>query len=107
MESSGASEIELNLEASEVIVISYGASDIEIEGTTGNLQVKNTGASEVSLNELIADNVEIQSSGASSTCVHANSSLSVNVGGVSSVCYGGNPSSVDQEVSRMSSFEKH
>ncbi len=105
--SSGASDIDLEIAASEIRLKSQGASDIDLSGTAGNLEISNTGASDVDTEDLKAENVEIKSSGASHTCVYASDSINAKVSGVSSVCYGGNPSSIDQEVDRMASFEAH
>ena len=102
---SGASELELDLKAPEVIAELSGASSMTLKGETRNLVLDGSGASRFRCAELLSENVRVDVSGASSADVFASVKLDVKASGASGVKYGGSPA-ITQDLSGASNIKK-
>jgi hypothetical protein len=105
IKSSGASEVNLRVDARYLKVEGSGASEITMEGSAGSLMAKISGASEMKsygLNCLIA---EVELSGASNMRVSADEKVIGKASGASSLCVKGN-ASVNVRTSGASSVAK-
>ncbi len=105
LEASGASEIDLDLTAEFIGFDFSGASEAKFSGKVRECNFEVSGASEINAYDLIAEEIELQVSGASDAKLHATESLRVNASGASSVRYIGNPN-VDSNVSGAGSVKK-
>jgi hypothetical protein len=83
-----------------------GASTLHLAGRVDRLVADLSGASELAAEDLVADAVEVASSGASSASVTANTSLTADASGASSVTWGGNATKVQREATGASSIEQ-
>jgi len=101
----GASTANLDVEVENKFRIDLsGASTIRLRGKSETLRIHASGASTINAENLKAEHVDINISGASSTYVYASKSLNANASGMSNiVCYG-NPENVRKSTSGMSSI---
>jgi hypothetical protein len=106
LKASGASDIDLTMTANKVELEISGANDVDMKGSADVLHVKNYGTSDLNSYGLKTKKATVKASGATDTKVHCSGDLTVNVSGVSSVKYTGNPSAVHAEASELSSCTK-
>jgi len=106
--SSSLMEVELNgavsLTASKVSgpnlkLESNGASSISVEGAVTNLEVNFSGAGKLSAEALQAQTATVSLSGACSADVTVTESLNASISGAGGITYGGNPKTVEKNVS--------
>lgn len=102
---SGASEIDLTLQADKIEGEYSGASEVELQGVADVCDFQLSGASELDSPELTVRLMTIDLSGASEAEVQVTESLKVDASGASSVVYTGDPA-VDQHTSGASSVRK-
>jgi hypothetical protein len=88
---SGAASIDLEVEVVDLLTKVAGAGDISLEGHARNHTLDLSGASSLSAQRLITESTDIRLSGAGSASVHATRKLNVNLSGVGSVRYYGDP----------------
>jgi hypothetical protein len=79
-----------------------GASKLVVAGTASKANCEVSGASSLVAKDLLADNVSIESSGASHARVYAGCSITADASGASKIIYFGNPKSISQDVSGAS-----
>lgn len=89
---SGASDGKLEINAPRVIVDVSGASGVNLRGRTKDLEASATGASEIRSYDLLAENTDVDASGASHIEVYASVKLDGEASGASTVKFRGNAS---------------
>lgn len=104
--SSGASNVTLELNANLIKAVITGASNTNLMGTTHTFNAVVTGAANLKAYDLVADTVDINASGASNARVFANQKINVSASGASNVKFKGNPSTVSAEGSTASKIMK-
>jgi hypothetical protein len=102
---SGASGAILDVHAPAVDADLSGACSIELKGETKSLSIDGSGSAEARCFGLMAENVEIDISGAGDVETFASVKLHVEVSGAGSVKYKGNPA-VSQSISGAGSVSK-
>jgi hypothetical protein len=102
---SGASEIDLSLQASKIEGEYSGASEVELQGIADICDFQLSGASELDIPGLTVRQMTLDLSGASEAEVQVTERLKVDASGASSVVYTGNPV-VDQHTSGASTVRK-
>lgn len=102
---SGASHLELDLNAPVVEAEASGASYIQVKGETRELRIDGSGSSEIDCPALMAETVYVDVSGATSAEVFASVKLDAHASGASHVKYRGN-AAVDKNVSGAGSVSK-
>ena len=104
MDLSGASNCELNPTSNVKIDVS-GAGNLKLVGT-GDLMVLNlSGASNFDASSFRCEKVNLNMSGAGAASVYASERLDVEVSGVGSVKYAGNPVVLNKRLSGMASIK--
>lgn len=103
---SGASQIELEIEANRLDANVQGASVARLSGQAGYHWVRMQGASTYKAVDLKAKTVEISCQGASSAQVWADEEVKADASGASSIRYHGNPDRVDSDASGASSIKR-
>ncbi len=103
---SGATEVDVNLDATEIVIDGSGASDIILRGQANNMEIDVSGASEINTLDLEVDEVVVDASGASTIKVYAKTELRVEASGATTVRYKGSPS-VDFDASGASSIKRY
>lgn len=102
---SGASGINLELNAPAIKADLSGACTVTLKGETKDLDLNGSGASKFYCFDLMAENVDIEISGAGNADVSASMKLDVQVSGAGTVKYKGN-AAVSQNVSGAGSVKK-
>jgi hypothetical protein len=102
---SGASSIKMELDAPKVKAELTGASHAGLNGKTKTFSADASGASGIKCFELMAEETDVEVSGASHAEVFASLKLDAHASGASSVKYKGN-ATVTQEASGASSVKK-
>jgi hypothetical protein len=88
---SGASNIKGRLVSTGTDIILSGASDIDLTGNGGNIKLDCSGASTASLRYFTVKDADVKLTGASDGSIDASSKLDVNISGASSLNYYGDP----------------
>jgi len=104
IESSGASDIELEIQAAELDIELSGAGNIEIRGQAGEADIEISGAGKLYAEDLETARMDIEVSGAGNARVFAREELRAKVSGAGSIKYKGNPAKVNQDVSGAGSI---
>ncbi len=91
IQASGASDIDLNVNAKKLNLQSAGASEAELKGMTDYLQINISGAGEVDAFGLQARTANVVCSGAGKVEVSVSEDLAAQASGASKIEYRGNP----------------
>lgn len=102
---SGASHARLELNALAVKAELSGAGSIDLRGETKELDIDGSGSSDIRCMGLMAENVDVDISGAGDAEVFASVKLDVHVSGAGDVRYKGN-AAVNQNISGAGSVRK-
>jgi Putative auto-transporter adhesin, head GIN domain len=86
---SGSCDVKMEVSAPKISVDMSGAGAIWLKGDTKELRVHGSGSTDVKCIELMADNVDLDISGAGDAEVYANVKLSGSISGAASVRYKG------------------
>jgi hypothetical protein len=106
LETSGATEVTLDLEASSVSIGSSGASHLRLDGRCTEARLESSGASELKAGDLETEKFTLNISGAGEAVVFVTNTLDVNVSGAAHVKYRGSPQTIHQETSGASSISR-
>ena len=102
---SGASDINLELKSPKIDAGTSGAGTITLKGETKDFSVHGSGSSSMHCADLMAENVEVDISGAGDAEVYASVKLDVEVSGAGDVKYRGN-AIVSKSISGAGSVNK-
>lgn len=102
---SGASNVDMQLDAPRIETEVSGAGSIKLSGKTKDFSVDGSGSTEVQCFDLLAENVRIDISGAGDAQVFASVKLDVDVSGAGNVRYKGT-ANVTQDISGAGSVKK-
>ena len=103
---SGASQVDLEIEANRLDANVQGASVARMSGQVGYHWIRMQGASTYKASDLKAKTVEISCQGASTARVWADEEVKADASGASSIRYLGDPDRVDSDASGASSIKK-
>ncbi|HBB94813.1 MAG TPA: hypothetical protein DC054_05430 [Blastocatellia bacterium] len=102
--SHGAGEIKIaDAKSSDLKIESTGAASVVAAGTAKSVTISSSGAGKIDTSNLRAEKAKVEVNGATSVDVYATEQLDVNVSGVGSVRYSGNPKVVNKHVSGIGS----
>lgn len=91
IEVSGAGEVFFEVSTGDLITELSGASELVLKGTAEYHKSVLSGASELKAYDLVTENTDIETSGASNANVHATNSLTANSSGASKIKYKEDP----------------
>jgi hypothetical protein len=97
--SSGASQINLQVDAPEINMEMSGSGEVHLKGETKRLNLEISGAANAHCFDLLSEETRIQISGAGNAEVYASKQLEVDVSGAGNVRYKGEVKNISQEVS--------
>ena len=106
VEQSGASAAALNADLSRLTLDMSGASRIDLRGRAADLNVDGSGASQINALQLDAANAAFDLSGACNTKARVRETLHADLSGASQVRYAGNPTRIEQDLSRGASLKQ-
>jgi hypothetical protein len=103
---SGATKINLNLNADNVSTVTSGLTDIYLEGQAQSHKVETSGSSTLNAFDFVVNKYRIESSGLSHCKINVLNDLDINSSGMSDVQYRGNPANINNNKSGMSSLKQ-
>ncbi|MFT3743142.1 MAG: DUF2807 domain-containing protein [Pyrinomonadaceae bacterium] len=107
LELTGATNANISgVKGDEFSLNATGAAKAKIAGETKSLKVKAVGASNVDTESLSAEKANVESVGASSVTVSATSELNASATGASHVTYVGDPKTLNQSATDVSTISK-
>ncbi len=89
---SGASRLTGDIDTGDVSFEVSGASRLILDGNGGDLRIEASGASQVDLSGFVAEDADVEASGASTVTVYVTGRLNADASGASRVEYLGDPS---------------
>ena len=106
IETSGSSDVDLNLEAMYLKTESSGSSDIRLRGIADIHEFEVSGSGDLYAFDLVSKNVRIRISGSGQAWVSVSDTLNLQLSGNGRVLYKGDPVKVTQEISGSGTIEK-
>jgi len=106
MHASGAGNIKMDVDAPQLKAEISGSGSIDLKGQTKEVELDLSGAGHAHCFDLLAENVNVEISGAGSAEVYASMKLDASVSGAGNVTYKGNAASVNQHISGVGSVNK-
>jgi hypothetical protein len=103
---SGATKINLDLDASTVHTEASGVTEINLKGQASTHDINLSGGGKVHAFDFVVGNYDIQTSGASECEINVLHELTVNSSGASSINYKGNPATINNKKAGVSSITK-
>lgn len=96
----GAGDVKItDANTSDLRIQSSGAASVDATGKAKTITITTTGAGKIDTSKLTAEKAKVEVSGAASVDVYASDQLDVNISGVGSVNYSGNPKTVNKSIS--------
>jgi hypothetical protein len=106
IDASGASDSKLELGVQKLKLDCSGASKMRFSGFATNVNMDLSGASDIFAYDLLAENYDLQISGAGNAQLNVSKKIRADISGAGSVKYKGSPSEVDQSISGAGSIKK-
>lgn len=106
IESSGAAQIELEIEVSNLELDLSGASEVRLSGSATRVRIASSGASEMKLFDLETEQMQVNVSGASDLEINVNEDLQIEASGASEIEYRGKARISRQNLSGASSVKQ-
>jgi len=92
IQSSGGSDLKLNVVCKDLTIQSSGGSDIDLTGKAENMSIQSSGGSDIDAYEFVTDYAKVQASGGSDVNLYVNKGLEASASGGGDVSYKGNAS---------------
>jgi len=103
---SGATKVQMDLNAANVSTEGSGATKIMLTGQAGSHSVDMSGVGKIEAFDFVVGNYDIQTSGASKLQINVLNTLNIHSSGASKIQYRGNPGTINNDKSGASSLEK-
>ncbi len=87
----GSGDIEIDLQANEVLVEQDGSGNIHLTGNTNSISIENDSSGSCDAQSLIANEAEVNLSGSGTVSVYATKEMDLQLNGSGSITYGGQP----------------
>ncbi|OOG72317.1 head GIN domain-containing protein [Algoriphagus sp. A40] len=98
LEGDGVGNILLQFEASKIDAQFNMMGNITLEGSAGEITLSNEGIGNIDASKLLAQTMNLTSSGIGRVAVHCTGDLSITVNGIGAVSYTGNPTVIKEEI---------
>jgi hypothetical protein len=106
IESSGSSNIDLNVKAKKINATVSGSGDVKLNGSSDDFIATVSGAGDLKAKNLVAKNVDVVVSGAGDAEVNAELSIKGKASGAGELKYSGNPSDIQIEKTGVGSVKR-
>ncbi|MCH7398166.1 DUF2807 domain-containing protein [Belliella sp. DSM 107340] len=103
----GVGNVELDLEVSELVTKLNFVGKMDLKGAADKFYLSNEGIGSINATNFIAEDVEVISSGIGSISVHSIGELSMEVNGIGSISYTGNPKVIKEDVNGLGSISRN
>ncbi len=94
----GVGNLNLELQANTIKAVFSMLGNINLSGSVNSIGLSNDGLGNVDASGLIAQNMNLKSSGIGRVAVHCEGDLSIIVDGIGTVSYEGNPNVIKEEI---------
>lgn len=94
----GVGNLNLELQANTIKAVFSMLGNINLSGSVNSIALSNDGLGNVDASGLIAQNMNLKSSGIGRVAVHCEGDLSIIVDGIGTVSYEGNPNVIKEEI---------
>lgn len=101
----GVGNLRLHLEAREIDAELNMMGNMELKGKADRVSLKNEGIGNVEASQLIAQEMDLVSSGIGKVSVHCEGNLALEVNGIGKVTYSGNPTLTKKEINGIGKVE--
>ncbi|WP_214070250.1 head GIN domain-containing protein [Mucilaginibacter sp. dw_454] len=102
----GASKINMELDAANLTTTSTGATEVDLKGQASTFTANFEGGGKLQAFDFIVGNYNLQSSGAGDFEINVLHELTVNTTGASTIKYKGNPTTINNKKSGVSTLTK-
>jgi len=106
IEASGSSDSKMEIAVQKLKLDCSGASKMSFSGSATDVKMDLSGASDIFGFDLLAENYDIEISGAGNAQLNVSKKIRAEISGAGSVKYRGSPTEVDQQVSGAGSIKK-
>ncbi len=106
IETSGGSDVELEVTASSIELETSGGADAHLSGKTGKLKAEASGGSDIKARNLEAESVWVRASGGADASVYATGELDMEASGGSDINYRGGAKVVHMKASGSADINK-
>jgi hypothetical protein len=103
----GVGNIQLEVEAKSVDSKLNFVGNMELRGETNTFKLVNEGVGNIDASKFTAQKVDLVSSGIGAVSVHCEDELSIQVDGIGSVSYTGNPTVISEKVSGIGKVKRN
>jgi hypothetical protein len=107
IEGNGVGNVLLELDASQVEAALNIVGKVELLGKTDRLVLKNDGIGAIDASRLISRDCKVESSGIGAVSMHCTGELSLEMSGIGSVTYKGNPTVIHEKVSGLGKVNRN
>lgn len=90
LNTSGGSDVKINLVCKDIIIEASGGSDVNLIGSANNMELRTSGGSDIDAHKFSVDYAKVNSSGGSDANIHVNKALEADASGGSDVRFSGN-----------------
>jgi len=105
LNTSGASDVRLDVAAGKLDLHSSGASKLRLTGTATDVSADFSGACDMFGFDLVCENFTAEISGAGKAEIHVTKKINAEISGAGNIRYKGNPTNVNQSVSGAGSIK--
>ena len=106
IDASGASEAKLELAVQRIILDCSGASKFKMSGKATDVKMDLSGASDIYAFDLLAENYDLEISGAGNAQISVSKKFKAEVSGAGTIRYKGSPTEINQDISGAGSIRK-
>jgi hypothetical protein len=106
LELSGASRLDMDLNAANVTTEGSGSTDITLRGQATSHKIEFAGSGKVKAGDFVVGSYDIETTGASDCVINVLKELNVNTTGAADIKYRGNPTSVNTSKTGAASVTK-
>lgn len=106
LELNGASKIDMDLNAANVLTEGSGSTDMTLRGQASSHKIEFAGSGKVKAGDFVVGSYDIETTGASECTINVLKDLNVNTTGAADIKYRGNPTNVNTSKTGAASVTK-
>ena len=106
LELNGASKVDMDLNAANVVTEGSGSTDMTLRGQATSHKIEFAGSGKVKAGDFVVGSYDIETTGASECTINVLKDLNVNTTGAADIKYRGNPTSVNTSKTGAASVTK-
>ncbi|MCH7412494.1 DUF2807 domain-containing protein [Belliella sp. R4-6] len=103
----GVGNVELDLEVGELVTKLNFVGKMDLKGAADKFHLSNEGIGSINASKFIVEDVEVISSGIGAVSVHSIGELSMEVNGIGSISYTGNPKVIKENVNGLGNISRN